>query len=77
MALVTATKAPTTTAEDTLKAKTGDANVISPAASPADDTPNIELAVSANAIAHAAVIAARAMKIRTIVAVSDSVGGWW
>ncbi len=41
MALVTATKAPTTTAEDTPKAKTGDANVISPAASPADDTPNI------------------------------------
>src|SRR5712671_4222913 len=39
MALVTATKAPTTTAEDTLKAKTGDANVISPAASAADDTP--------------------------------------
>ncbi|TMG82498.1 MAG: oxalyl-CoA decarboxylase, partial [Betaproteobacteria bacterium] len=31
MALVTATKAPTTTAEDTLKAKTGAANVISPA----------------------------------------------
>src|SRR5438105_697477 len=41
MALVTATKAPTTTAEDTLKAKTGDANVISPAVTPADDTPNI------------------------------------
>src|SRR5512140_316512 len=37
-------------------------------------TPNIELAVSANAIAHAAVIAARAMKIRTIVTVSDSGG---
>jgi oxalyl-CoA decarboxylase len=39
MALLTATKAPTTIAEDTLKAKTADANVISPAASPADDTP--------------------------------------
>ena len=38
------------------------------------DTPNIELAVSANAIAHAAVIASRAMKIRTIVAVSESGG---
>src|ERR1700682_2028712 len=41
MALVTATKAPTTTAEDTLKAESGDANVISPAASPADDAPKI------------------------------------
>jgi pyruvate kinase len=36
--------------------------------------PNIELAVSANAIAHAAVIAAHAMRLRTIVAVSDSGG---
>jgi pyruvate kinase len=36
--------------------------------------PDIELAVSANAIAHAAVSAARAMKIRTIVAVSESGG---
>src|SRR6266849_4331296 len=41
MALVTATKVPTTTAEDTLRAKTGDANVISPAASPAEDAPKI------------------------------------
>src|SRR6202165_1162575 len=41
MALVTATKAPTTTVEDTLKAKTGDANVISPGASLADDTSKI------------------------------------
>ncbi len=36
--------------------------------------PEIELQVSANAIAHAAVIASRAMKLRTIVAVSDSGG---
>jgi pyruvate kinase len=36
--------------------------------------PDIQLAVSANAIAHAAVTAANAMKIRTIVAVSDSGG---
>jgi pyruvate kinase len=36
--------------------------------------PDIELAVSANAIAHAAVTAAHAMKIRTIVAVSESGG---
>lgn len=36
--------------------------------------PEIELEVSANAIAHAAVIASRAMKLRTIVAVSDSGG---
>jgi pyruvate kinase len=35
---------------------------------------NIELAVSTNAIAHAAFVAARAMKVRTIVAVSDSGG---
>src|SRR6202051_3092117 len=41
MALVTATKAPTTTVEDTLKAKTGDANVMSPGASPADDASKI------------------------------------
>jgi pyruvate kinase len=38
------------------------------------DPPDIQLAVSANAIAHAAVIAARAMKIRTIVTVSESGG---
>jgi pyruvate kinase len=38
------------------------------------EAPNIELAVSANAIAHAAVIAARAMKLRTIVTVSNSGG---
>src|SRR5690242_20386637 len=37
-------------------------------------SPNIELAVTTNAIAHAAVIAARAMKIRTIVVVSESGG---
>jgi pyruvate kinase len=36
--------------------------------------PHIELAVSANAIAHAAVTAASAMRLRTIVAVSDSGG---
>ncbi len=36
--------------------------------------PDIKLAVSANAIAHAAVIAARAMKLKTIVTVSDSGG---
>ncbi len=36
--------------------------------------PDIQLAVSANAIAHAAVTAAKAMKLRTIVAVSDSGG---
>lgn len=36
--------------------------------------PEIELAVTTNAIAHAAVDAARAMKIRTIVVVSDSGG---
>ena len=35
---------------------------------------DIQLAVSANAIAHAAVIAARAMKAKTIVIVSDSGG---
>jgi len=38
------------------------------------EPPDIQLAVSANAIAHAAVIAARAMRLRTIVAVSDSGG---
>jgi len=38
------------------------------------EEPDIQLAVSANAIAHAAVIASRAMKLRTIVAVSDSGG---
>ncbi len=36
--------------------------------------PEIELAISANAIAHAAVTAARAMKLKTIVAVTDSGG---
>jgi pyruvate kinase len=36
--------------------------------------PEIHLLVSANAIAHAAVIAARAMKIKTIVVVSESGG---
>jgi len=36
--------------------------------------PSIELAVSTNAIAHAAVTAARAMKIRTIAVVSESGG---
>src|ERR1700732_2432357 len=41
MPSVTATKVPSTTAEDSLKAKTADADVISPAASPADDTPKI------------------------------------
>ncbi|HTR52638.1 MAG TPA: pyruvate kinase [Kofleriaceae bacterium] len=38
------------------------------------EVPDIQLAVSANAIAHAAVIAARAMRLRTIVAVSESGG---
>jgi pyruvate kinase len=38
------------------------------------ESPHIELAVSANAIAHAAVTAARAMRLRTIVAVSESGG---
>ena len=38
------------------------------------EIPDIQLAVSANAIAHAAYTAAKAMKIRTIVAVSDSGG---
>jgi pyruvate kinase len=35
---------------------------------------DLQMAVSANAIAHAAVIAARAMKLKTIVTVSDSGG---
>jgi pyruvate kinase len=38
------------------------------------DVPEIELAVTTNAIAHAAVDAARAMKIKTIVVVSESGG---
>jgi pyruvate kinase len=38
------------------------------------EPPHIELAVSANAIAHAAVTAARAMRLRTIVTVSESGG---
>jgi pyruvate kinase len=38
------------------------------------DVPDIQLAVPANAIAHAAMTAARAMKIKTIVAVSESGG---
>jgi pyruvate kinase len=38
------------------------------------EIPDIQLAVSANAIAHAAMTAAREMKIKTIVAVSDSGG---
>ena len=38
------------------------------------EPPNIELANSTNAIAHAAYFAAKAMKLRTIVAVSDSGG---
>jgi pyruvate kinase len=38
------------------------------------EIPDIQLAVSANAIAHAAYTAAKAMKLRTIVAVSDSGG---
>jgi pyruvate kinase len=38
------------------------------------EIPDIQLAVPANAIAHAAMTAARAMKIKTIVAVSDSGG---
>ncbi len=36
--------------------------------------PDMQLAISANAIAHAAYTAAKAMKLRTIVAVSDSGG---
>lgn len=36
--------------------------------------PDLQLEGSANAIAHAAVIASRAMKLRTIIAVSDSGG---
>jgi pyruvate kinase len=38
------------------------------------DAPHIALEISANAIAHAAVIAAHAMKLRTIVVASDSGG---
>jgi pyruvate kinase len=38
------------------------------------ETVDIQLAVPANAIAHAAVIAAQAMKLKTIVTVSDSGG---
>jgi len=38
------------------------------------EVPDIQLAVSANAIAHAAYTASKAMKLRTIVAVSDSGG---
>ena len=38
------------------------------------EIPEIQLAVPANAIAHAAMTAARAMKIKTIVAVSESGG---
>ena len=38
------------------------------------EVPGLQLATSTNAIAHAAVTAARAMKIKTIVAVSDSGG---
>jgi pyruvate kinase len=38
------------------------------------EVPEIQLAVPANAIAHAAMTAARAMKIKTIVAVSESGG---
>ncbi|MCX5741233.1 MAG: pyruvate kinase [Proteobacteria bacterium] len=38
------------------------------------ETHDLQLAISANAIAHAAVIAARAMKLKTIVTVSDSGG---
>ncbi len=38
------------------------------------EMPDIQLAISANAIAHAAMTAARAMKLRTIVVVSDSGG---
>ncbi len=38
------------------------------------NAPNIELAVTANAIAHAAMVAAREMKIRTIAVVTDSGG---
>ncbi len=38
------------------------------------EVPGLQLATSTNAIAHAAVTAARAMKLKTIVAVSDSGG---
>src|SRR6185436_12868455 len=38
------------------------------------EVPDLQLAISANAIAHAAVIAAKAMKLKTIVTVSESGG---
>jgi pyruvate kinase len=38
------------------------------------EVPDLQLAVPANAIAHAAIYAARAMKLKTIVAVSESGG---
>ena len=38
------------------------------------EVPELELAVSSNAIAHAAMIAAKAMRLKTIVAVSESGG---
>jgi pyruvate kinase len=38
------------------------------------ETPELQLVNSTNAIAHAAVAAARSMKLRTIVSVSDSGG---
>ncbi|MBX3161029.1 MAG: pyruvate kinase [Deltaproteobacteria bacterium] len=38
------------------------------------EIPDIQMPISANAIAHAAMTAARAMKLKTIVAVSDSGG---
>jgi pyruvate kinase len=38
------------------------------------EVPEMELAVSTNAIAHAAMIAARAMRLKTIVVVSESGG---
>jgi pyruvate kinase len=38
------------------------------------EVPDLQLATSTNAIAHAAMTAARAMKLKTIVAVSDSGG---
>jgi pyruvate kinase len=38
------------------------------------EVPDIQMPISANAIAHAAMTAARAMKLKTIVAVSDSGG---
>jgi pyruvate kinase len=38
------------------------------------EVPDIQMPISANAIAHAAMTAARAMKLKTIVAVSESGG---